>query len=132
VRIGVTNAPAEPIRILLVDMPQQLRDILRRHLIAGDGFVVAGESLDTVGLVEKVGSARAGAVVFGTDSPDLPAVGRELLDSYPRLKLLAVSSDGRRAAIHWLGPQKKVLVHVSPTHIIEAIRDAIYEPSGAK
>ena len=113
-------------------MPRQLREIIRRHLAEKDGFVVAGEARDAHGLIEKVGSTGAGAVVFGTDARELPAVGRELLESFPRLKLLAVSSDGRRAAIHWLRPHKEVLVEVSPTHIVKALSDAIYAPTGAR
>jgi hypothetical protein len=120
----------EPIRIVLVDMPRVLREIVRMHLPEPEFEVVAelGEEAPLLPVVDEHG---AHAVIFGTDSAGLPQVGRDLLAACPFVKLLAVASDGRRTTLYELRPHKQPLGEISPDRLAEVIRDSLAQTVAA-
>jgi DNA-binding NarL/FixJ family response regulator len=116
------------IRILLVAVPPLLGDILR--CTSEPDVRVVGERHRLEALVEAVDDADANVVVFGTDEPGLPEASRVLLASRPRLKIIGISSDARRATLHELRPHSQWLGEMSPRQLLAAIRDLVDAPAG--
>jgi DNA-binding NarL/FixJ family response regulator len=112
----------DDVRILLVDMPRMLREIIQNVVDAHPGVTVAGVHPQAVPLVAAVDAVRADVVIFGQDSPGLVEAGRELIEQRPRVQLMAVSDDGRRATLSGLRPYREPLGEVEPSRLVEAIR----------
>ncbi len=108
------------IRIILVSMPALLRDILAQTLGAQLDMEVIGELGGGIELLVDAG--RADVVVIGLDQLDLPGIATNLLVEYPHLVLLAMTTDGRAAALFELRPQQTPIGDVSPQGLVDAIR----------
>jgi DNA-binding NarL/FixJ family response regulator len=113
------------IRILLVDMPRMLREILQNTLDSQPGMTVVRVHPTPVPLVEAVDQGRAQLVVFGQESPTLTPGCRELLEQRPRVHVMAVSGDGRRTTLYGLRPYREPLGEVEPEQLVEAIRGMV-------
>lgn len=113
------------IHVLLVELePLLLRDItkyfLRRH-----GVEIVGHLESRSALVDHVRRSRADTVVLGLPDGDFPEECRELLDRYPRMKVLGVAAEGRRGFLYELRPQKVPLGELDPKRLLDAIRSAV-------
>jgi DNA-binding NarL/FixJ family response regulator len=111
----------ERTRILLVDLPRLLREIVL-------GSVVDEADLEVVDHVSRVEVLEDAArrhdvdvVVIGSDDPELAL---RLLDLRPRLKVLAVGGEGLDTRLYELRPWRVLLGDVSPRTLVEAIRAA--------
>jgi hypothetical protein len=112
----------EQIRILLVGVPPLLGDILRR---AGETDVrVVGEWTAASGVAGAVDERDANVVVVGAPDRALPHVASALFDRHPRLLVIAITLDGRRATLHMLRPHSQRLGDVSAGGLAAAIRAA--------
>ncbi len=128
----LTPAPPVPhTRLLLASFPPILRDIVTDALAdAGEVEVVdggAGEDLD-----RSVAASRADVVLVEDGSAELADPYLSLMYRHPRLKLLTVSPDGRRAALYRLVPERRLLAEVSPGGLAAAIRAAARPAPGAE
>jgi DNA-binding NarL/FixJ family response regulator len=114
----------DEVRVLLVDLPRMLREIVRNVLDAHAGVTVvdhASVQPRPTSLVEAVDRARADVVITG--KPDQrAAVTRTLLEQRPRVQLIAVSEDGRHTTVSGLRPYREPLGEVEPDQLVEAIR----------
>jgi DNA-binding NarL/FixJ family response regulator len=118
----------EQIRIVLVDMPGLLRDIVRAA--ASDGRLkVVREYAQAVELLEAVERNDARVVVAGAAASDLDDVGR-LLRAHPEVKVLAIRDDGSDTTLWELKPYEKRLGEVSPEALRAAIHGAVDADSG--
>jgi DNA-binding NarL/FixJ family response regulator len=118
--------PDERLRIVLINMPRMLREIIREVVLPESDMEVAGDFSTPYGLLEAVERTRADFVITGTGDADLADVGRVLRER-PRLKVLAVAADGRQTYLYELRPQKVHLGEVSPRNLLDAIRSAARE-----
>lgn len=112
----------DEIRILLVDMPRLLREIVRNVIDSQPGMTVAGVHVRLVPLAGAVDRARAHVVIFGQESSELTHGCRELLEQRPRVQVMAVSGDGRRTTLYGLRPYREPLGEVGPDQLAAAIR----------
>ena len=113
----------EQIRIVLVDMPRLLRDVVRTA--ATDEWLrVVREYARPVELLDAVERARARVVVAGAGAHDADAV-RRLLRAHPEVKVLAIRDDGRDTTLWELRPHRKRLGELSPTALRAAIHEAV-------
>lgn len=112
----------EQIRILLVAVPPLLGDILRRT--SEPDVHIVGERSVVSGVVGAVDERDANVVVLGTPDRGLPHVASVLFDHNPRLLVIAIAVDGRRATLHMLRPSSMRIVDVSPVGLGAAIRAA--------
>lgn len=64
------------------------------------------------------------AVVYLTDTVELPSYDAMLFD-HPRIRLLALTDDGRAAAVYALRPHLDPVRVVSPNGLVDAIRAAV-------
>jgi DNA-binding NarL/FixJ family response regulator len=107
-------------RIVLIDMPRMLREIIREVVAAEPGAEVVAEFGEPVDLVPAVLAHRAGFVILGADL----AAGEvaRLLDELPRTRVLGVADDGGQSFLYELRPHMVELGEISPERLLEAIR----------
>jgi DNA-binding NarL/FixJ family response regulator len=108
-----------PRQVLLVGMPRLLRDLVH-EIVSLEG------DLEIVGEVGPDSALPAGLapdfVLVGIDDPGRLEAQLAVLQDHPRARILAVSGDGRDAAVCELRPQRVELGEISPTMLLAAIR----------
>ena len=117
-------AAAQPIRVLIVDMPKLLREIVGRALEDEPRVEVVGVLPASADLAEATCRLRAAVLVMGEDHPDardpwLTSSGRR---SVP--KLLSVAADGRHSSLSELRPHRVALGELSPDALVGAVLSA--------
>lgn len=114
-----------PTRILLVDMPRMLREIIEITLKEEPDMAVVGHVPGAAdGIRRSLEQDRTDVVVVGSTGKDLLDHCRDLLSTWPCVKVLAVSDDARDATFYELKPATHRLGEVSPVDLVEAIRVA--------
>jgi DNA-binding NarL/FixJ family response regulator len=116
----------EPIRILLVDMPRMLREIVSGTISAQPDMQVVAEDMDYEGMLSAAERNRASVVIVGSDGADVEDMCERLAVQRPDLGVLALSADGRHTTVHELRPFRTHLGELSPQQLVEAIRDAAF------
>jgi DNA-binding NarL/FixJ family response regulator len=112
----------ERTRILLVEMPRMLCDIITDVVASQSDMIVVGELPGRAGLLAAADRTRADVIVFGLGDADLPDDCAPLFEAHPHIRLLGVAADGRRAFLYELRPQRTPLGEVSPQALLDAIR----------
>jgi DNA-binding NarL/FixJ family response regulator len=111
----------ERIRIVLIDMPRLLREIVKQ---ATSEFCVVGEYERPPELTRAVDSHRAQVVIAGAESVEGAAFERLIL-LRPHVKVLGVSADGRHTTLFELAPRRRQLGELSPDRLRNAVRGAV-------
>ena len=119
----------DTIRILLIGVPRLLGDIVRSA--PDDDFCVVGERAAMNGAVNAVDELTANVVVLGGDPSGLPRGCGTLLDRRPRVKVMVIRADGRRATLFELRPNATPLVELSMDELVATIRAAVRDPDAA-
>jgi DNA-binding NarL/FixJ family response regulator len=112
------------IRILLVEMPHMLRDIIGSILGVEPDLSVVANDVEVGALVERVERDRPDVVVLCEDSASTLAMCEELLRRFPRLALVALEERGQRASIYMMRPTRIRVAEISRTQLVTAIRRA--------
>ena len=110
-----------PIRIALGRMPRLLRDILVQVIGRERDLAIVGEGTDLTQLDALLRHEPADVVIVDDAAGD---EGRRLLREHQQLRVLALSRDGRSAALHWLEPRLLTCSDVSPDGLVRLIRSA--------
>ena len=110
-----------PIRIALSGMPRLLRDIIVQVIGRERDMAIVGEGSDATQVDALLRQEPADVVIVDGASGD---DGRRLLQEHQQLKVLALSGDGRTAALHWLEPRLHTCSDVSPDGLVRLIRSA--------
>jgi DNA-binding NarL/FixJ family response regulator len=108
-------------RIVLVDMPTLMREIVRNILTDEPDLEVVAELDDgdrLLGLLESTGARN---VVWGADGV-VPNV-EPVLAAFPSVRVLAILEDGRSSFLYRLRPHKSALGQMSPERLVGAIRE---------
>jgi chemotaxis response regulator CheB len=111
-----------PIRLLLVQLPHFLEQVLERQI--GDDpdlRIVARATRATEALV-LIDEIDPDVVVIGTEGETVPALAGRALAAHPQLKLLAISTDGRAGFLYELRPHMVPLGELSAGRVIAAIK----------
>lgn len=117
----------QPIRVLIVDMPRMLHEIVHRSVDECDDMLVVGSlpGSDDGTLADCVAETEPEVVVIGADHPDVAASRcPRLLADRAMTKLLAVADDGGETFLYELRPTRTPLGELSPTALLAAIRSA--------
>lgn len=110
-------------RVLLAGLPPLLGAIVRDALAGEPGVeVVEGDGGD---LERIVADTRAHLLVTGAAGPRLPEPCLRLMYRHPRLALLTLTPDGRRATLWRLRPSGRVLAEPGPRELARAVRRAL-------
>jgi DNA-binding NarL/FixJ family response regulator len=105
-------------RILLVDMPQLLREIIRSVVVAEADLELVAEVNDARSLDDAIPRHAPDVVIGRSTSRDI----ERLLRDRPRLKVLQLDDAGRSTVLYELRPQRTALGEVSPARLLKAIR----------
>jgi DNA-binding NarL/FixJ family response regulator len=107
------------VRIVLVALPQLLREIVEAAIEAQPDMSVVGETEDESALAPIVGQTDATAVIAAEKAFD-EAQALELVRSL-RIELVTLSSDGR-AAVYECRPHRRDVGAVDPKTLAELLR----------
>jgi DNA-binding NarL/FixJ family response regulator len=119
----------DDVRVLLLDLPRLLREIVRNVLDAQPGVTVVAVRPFPLSVPDAVDEERADLVVLG-QGPRYADVARELLERRPRVPLVSISADGRQATISGLRPYREPLGEVGSERLAATIRDAVAAAAG--
>jgi DNA-binding NarL/FixJ family response regulator len=126
-RALLSESTLSPIRILLAAMPGMMRDIVEMAIRSQPDMVIVG-LLSVVGardaLSDAVQHGRPDVVIVGLEADTEPHACEDLLYDHPRVRLLEVIDDGRRATLCELRPHRVPIGNVSPEGLVGAIRAA--------
>jgi DNA-binding NarL/FixJ family response regulator len=114
-----------PIRILLAQLPRDLRDYVDEAVRSQADMHLVGSFTNPLDVLLAVGNTSADVVVLGVAGDTVPAIATHLHDEYPDVRLLGVTPDGRRAYLYELRPNAIPIDELSPTSLVEVIRYAV-------
>jgi hypothetical protein len=112
----------EPSRIVLVDLPRILRDIIGGAVGEEPDMQVVGQLPADASVRLAVDEREADFVIVGSGY-DFDEIS-EMLAQRPRLRVLEVAGDGRESFLYNLRPARTPLGELSPQTIVDAIRGA--------
>lgn len=110
----------QPHRIILVDLPQLLREIIEHSVGEQPDMQIVGELRSAATLARTVFERGADFVIGGSGLDQAVASG--LLREAPRPRVVA---DGRTACLYELRTHRTTLLDISPQAIVDLIRDDI-------
>jgi hypothetical protein len=118
------SVAAMPIRVVLADLPEPLRDGLERDLGQNTHLTVTivGDHLE---LLLAVGEAQADVVVLGMQQGDLPGIATHLVEEYPHLRILTIRADARRVRVYELLRRLVQIDEVPPGGLPEVVSAVI-------
>jgi len=102
-----------------------LSDIVAEALGEQPDMELVGRNDNVKETVSEARHRSAEVVVMGLADSALPDECLALLNDLPRVKVLGVTTDGRRAYLYELRPQRSTLGEASPEGLIIAIRRAV-------
>jgi DNA-binding NarL/FixJ family response regulator len=112
------------IRILLVDIPRLIGDMIEDAAVGDPRLEVVGRLSDPGDLVRAVDRADAGVVVTRAANEEGADVAR-LLRRRPALKVLTLAGGGRHACLYELSLRRRQLGELTPGSILDVIRAAV-------
>ncbi len=108
-------------RVVLVGLRGIIGDIVRDALHEREVEIV-GDLLDETELEATLARVDVDCVVWRIGRNDPPAA--ELLAHHPRLRIVALEDDGRRAFVYELRPRRMPLGELSPALLAEVVEAA--------
>jgi DNA-binding NarL/FixJ family response regulator len=118
----------ETTRVLLVEMPQMLRDIVK-DIVGGEGDMeVVGELADQERVLATALDRRTDFLIVGLESGEMPEVFEDLVSLDPGVEVLAVARDGRQSFLYKNQPHLTELGELSPDLLLDTIRSAGRRP----
>jgi hypothetical protein len=82
---------------------------------------IVGETITRAGIFRAAAAARADVVILSGEDVS-PENYYQVLYRRPRLKIFAISADGRRGSLYELRPRVKAIGDISAESLIAAIR----------
>jgi DNA-binding NarL/FixJ family response regulator len=114
-----------PILVLLANLPPTVRDVLGEVLAYQADVRVVGDVSDQAEVLLAVGRTGADVVILGMHDAELPGIASHLLDQYPHLKILAISSERQQVFLYELRPQLVSIGEMDGHGVLHAIRTAM-------
>jgi chemotaxis response regulator CheB len=112
----------EPIRVLIADLPGVLHAVVREALSPDDEIVVVATRRPGLPLGAAVQETGATVVIVCAEHPEAADPAPPMLAERARLRVLAVSADGRESVMYELQPRRRELGELSPAGLLEAVR----------
>jgi len=111
----------ERTRIVLIDMPPLLREIVREAVARGEGLEVVAEHDDAPELRATVERDDADFVIVGSDAAAAACV-TSLVESQRSVRALELRADGRESVLYELRPHRVPLGEISAETLLRSIR----------
>jgi hypothetical protein len=112
----------EPIRVLIADLPGVLHGVVRETLSPDADIVVVATPRPGLSLPAAVQETGATVVIVGAEHPEAADPVPPLLAERARLRVLAVTADGRESVMYELQPRRRELGELSPAGLLDAVR----------
>jgi DNA-binding NarL/FixJ family response regulator len=112
----------ERTRVLLLEIPAMLADLLKGIVQADDQIEIVAELADATDLIEVSDRADAHVVIINLPDSDLPASCSALLGERPRMRVIGLAGHGRNGFLWELRPHRLALGEISPSTLLPAIR----------
>jgi DNA-binding NarL/FixJ family response regulator len=118
-------------RILLDGMSEMLRTIITDILSTDPQCEIMADMVEQNHLRSQLRETPADVVILAV--PDVEATSSrcaELLAHHPATRIIAITSDGKRALLYDLRPQVTPIDELSPATLLSAIRQSPARASG--
>lgn len=110
------------IRILLADLPQMLRSIIRDIVEGQPDMEIVGELAGQTGAPAMVEQTGARFVIVRHTGLDPPDIFGELLACRPPTRVLAIADEGRAGILYELRPHRIPIGELSAASLVAVIR----------
>jgi len=104
-----------------MNMPALLSDMMKGIINACEDLNIIEETETKAGIFRAAYTARADVLILG-NAEALIGDFHEVLYRRPRLKIFAISVDGRRGSLYELQPRVEAIGDLSAENLIAAIR----------
>jgi DNA-binding NarL/FixJ family response regulator len=108
-------------RMVMITMSPIFRDLITELMVDQGKFEVVGELDSRQGLENWLRRFAPDLILIGLARNEGDEIALSLVRLLPNAKVIAFSSDGRRAFVHEMQPQRTVLLDVSPQMLIDTI-----------
>jgi hypothetical protein len=115
-----STRPIRQIRVLLMNMPQLLLDMIRALIVSFEDIRVISGAVIQSDIFAAAATAKADVVIIA-DKNALTEDCMRVLYRLPKLKILMISQDGRRGLLHELRPRLATIEEISVESLIRAI-----------
>lgn len=110
-------------RIILANKPRLLREILKSAFQKYPDLQIVGESRDTNDLLDQITEFKANWVVVSLQpNGEFPDSMQRILNHFPNLGIMAISSDGSQAKARCGDVYEKDLTHLSLNELVAMFR----------
>jgi len=111
-----------PVRVLFGALPTALHTALSEAIGSQRDIEVVGVASRPTLLLLEAETLRADVVVVAAVGHVLPGIASHLLDQYPHLRVMAVTSDGRQALVSEMRPHVEHIAVSSAADLVRAMR----------
>jgi chemotaxis response regulator CheB len=113
------------VKILMVDVPNGLRDLLQDVILRQENMLVVGEAIDPIDLLLTVNETDADVVIMGHPQADhMPGICTHLLVEFPTLLILVISTIDHRAFLYERKITQKEVSYTFPEDLIAKVNEA--------
>jgi hypothetical protein len=111
-------------RVILVQLPQLLREIVSRALLHAPDIDIVAEYEDLEQVARSCPFDEVEVIVAGVDRPADRSRLEDIIASHPRLRAVALREAGRNGAMWECRPQEMPLGELSTDCFVQAVRRA--------
>lgn len=113
------------VKILMVDVPSGLRNLLQDVIQRQENMLVVGEASDPIDLLLTVNETDADVVIMGHPQADrMPGICTHLLAEFPILSFLIVSTIDQRAFLYERKITREEVSYTIPEDLIAKVNEA--------
>jgi DNA-binding NarL/FixJ family response regulator len=113
--------PTKPVRVLLMNMPRLLFDMIKGTIVSCQTVQVVNETIIQGKILPAAVAAKADVVIV--DDKDASTENcYQVLYRRPQLRILMISRDGRRGLLYELRPRITAIEEISAENLIAALR----------
>lgn len=113
-------------RVLLLEVPKLLRDILERAIRSRDGIEMIRDTRPTLEAMTESGPVPD-VVVLGLSAEDDAPLVPIVLSRWPLARVITIHEGGRSAEVARLHPQSRKLLQPTPEAIFQCLGEAMDE-----
>ncbi len=117
------------IRVLMINVPEDIQDSLKELIQAREQMRMVGEAFDPIDLLLTVNDTQADVVIMGHEQCDrVPGICTHLLAEYPDLLVLTLSTQNDSAFLYQRKITQSEIAFTSTENLIETIAEAFSSP----
>lgn len=121
----------EKIRVLIANRPPLMREVVRAALARHAEIDIAGEVEDELEIIPALARIRIQClIVTQEEAGRRPAICDEVLEKYPRMKILAVSPGSDDSVFYWMFVEIRLSpIETSEEGVVNALRGHLEKQS---